>query len=101
MTRRAYHRPGLLPLPTPERRAIVQHLSMVSSALDADAADRSAGGWDGAVSLELRKASGSLRLVAAMVVIGAMSTRRARFWAEAASDYLDLVKRADRAGIIR
>jgi hypothetical protein len=94
--------PSRYPIPTPERRAIVQRLSALTAELDAEAASRiRGGGWNNAVRHELRRAAGSLRLVATLIVNGSMSTERARFWTAAAQDYLQLVRRADRSGIIR
>lgn len=95
-------RATLYPMPSPERRRIVQHLSTVALELDAEAKSRNvfAGQHNAMVRTELERSAGALRLVATLVIQGGMSTRKAKFWAVAATDYLKLVQRADRAGVI-
>jgi hypothetical protein len=95
-------RRALYPMPTPERRRIVQLLSEGASILDDEAASRRTadGRHNDIVRDELERASGTLRFVATLVVNGSMSTRKARFWMVATADYLKLVRRMDRRGII-
>lgn len=96
-------RQALYPMPTPQRRRIVQRLSEITRTLDDEAGLREIldGQHDRMIADELRRAAGSLRFVATLVVQGGMSTARASFWTVAASDYLALVQRADRSGVIR
>lgn len=89
------------PLPTPERRRIVQEFGEHARILDAEAARRAGGGThDAIVKHELMRSAGSIRLVATLVVNGSMSTRRAKFWLASSRAYLALVSRADRDGVI-
>lgn len=91
------------PLPSDARRHEVQQLGNLARALDDEAAARAE--WRGyhnaEVRDELRRAAGTVRLVATLVVQGGMSDARARFWITAGRDYLRLVRRADRRGVIR
>lgn len=90
------------PLPTAERRSIVQKLSDYARGLEAEADDRRGlGSWNGVVRDELRRAAGAVRLVATLVLNGSMSMRKAKFWLKATDDYVRLVRRADRRGVIR
>lgn len=96
-------RRALYPMPTPERRRIVQLLSSAAGILDDEAAARrtSDGTHNDIVRAELERAAGALRFVATLVVNGSMSTRKARFWMIATRDYLRLVRRMDQRGVIR
>lgn len=93
----------LYPLPSPERRRIVQLLADAALELDAEVAERQPGEGihNDTVRGELMRAAGALRFVATLIINGSMSERRARFWMAATADYLELVRRADRRGIIR
>lgn len=92
----------LYPLPTAERRSIVQKLSDYARSLDDEAdARRGLGSWNDVVRDELRRAAGAVRLVATLVLNGSMSIRKAKFWLKATADYVRLVERADRKGVIR
>jgi hypothetical protein len=95
-------RRGMYPLPSPERRRIVQHISAIALELDAEAKARKLGegSHNAVVRAELERAAGALRFVATLIIQGGMSTRRAKFWMVAASNYLNLVQRVDRAGVI-
>lgn len=91
------------PLPSPERRQIVQHLSAIARTLDDEAEARkfSAGLHNAVVLREIARSAGQVRFIATLVVQGGMSIRRAKFWLVAASDYLNLVQRSDQRGVIR
>jgi hypothetical protein len=92
------------PLPTPQRRRIVQQLGHLARELDGEVEGRrefGSGVWQDTVTTELQRSAGTVRLVATLVLQGAMSTPRAGFWLAATRDYLKLVRRADLSGVIR
>lgn len=90
------------PLPTEERRAIVQELAQHARALDAEAEARVNGGsHNHTVRHELLNSSAAIRLVSTLIVQGNMSTRKARFWLVSTRNYMAMVQSADRAGVIR
>jgi hypothetical protein len=89
------------PLPSPERRTLVQIISDNARELDAEAAARREGAHELTVRNELMRAAGVLRLVATLIVQGRMSTRQAKFWMVAAAEYLNMVQRTDERGVIR
>lgn len=90
------------PIPTPERRRIVQKLSELAIELDTDAENRRGrGGHNAMVRDELIQSAISLRLVSTLIVQGAMSTPKARLWVASAIAYMKLVRRADNRGVIR
>ena len=90
------------PLPTAERRAIVQELAQHARDLDAEAESRRNGGsHNHTVRHELLNSAAAVRLVSTLIVQGNMSTRKARFWLVSTRNYMQLVKRADRTGVIR
>lgn len=92
----------LYPIPTAERRSMVQLLADYARALDSEAQARvGLGSWNATVRTELMRAAGTIRFVATLIVNGSMSDRRARFWLKATDDYLALVRRADSRGVIR
>lgn len=96
-------KPARYPLPGAERRVIIQELAELARALDAEAESRlpKLGTWNDVVHLELARAAGVVRLVATLLVNGSMSDRRGHFWLVASRDYLRLVRRADKGGVIR
>lgn len=99
------------PLVTPERRAIVQRLAALALELDDEVRKRTVqaeqdrlhdlGSWNAMISDELARAAGTVRFVATLIIQGAMSTMRARFWLASTQSYLRLVRSADRSGTIR
>lgn len=90
------------PVPTPERRRIVQELSEHARSLDAEAEARKSGGsHNSVVRHELLNSAAVIRLVSTLIVQGGMSTQKARFWLASTRDYMKLVDRADSTGVIR
>lgn len=99
------------PIPTPERRRIVQKLSELAAELDAAAEHRGAmaaederqrlGTHNAMVADELKQSAISLRLVSTLIVQGGMATGKARMWVASAIAYMKLVRLADNRGVIR
>jgi len=90
------------PIPTDERRRIVQALGQVARDLDDEASTRRGkGSHNGIVRDELMRAAGVVRLVATLVLNGSYTTQRAKFWVVASADYLRIVQRLDERGVIR
>ena len=90
------------PLPTEKRRRIVQELSEIAQACDAEAQSRiGLGSHNNVVRHELLNSAAALRLVCTLIVQGGMSTKRAEFWLVSARQYMSLVQSADRTGVIR
>jgi hypothetical protein len=92
------------PIATPQRRRIVQSLGELARELDAEVEARvefGGGVWNDMVITELRRAAGTIRFVATLVVNGSMPTPTALFSLTSAKAYLALVRRADLAGVIR
>lgn len=90
------------PVPTPERRRIVQELSEFARQLEVEADMRFSGfgSHDQTVRHELLNSAAAVRIVCTLIVQGGMSTNKARFWLVAVRDYMKLVNRADRHGVI-
>lgn len=92
----------MYPVPTEERRKITQELAEHARTLDAEAdARRTGGSHNHLVRHELLNSAAAIRLVSTLIIQGGMSTRKARFWLVAVRDYMKLVSRADRRGVIR
>lgn len=91
------------PLPTPERRRITQRLTDLAATIDAEAKDRAGSGgvWNDIVRHELLRSAGTVRFVLTLIVNGSMSTSQAKFWLKATADYVRMIQRADRAGVIQ
>lgn len=90
------------PIPTAERRRIVQELSEYARQLESEADRRFSGveSHEQTVRHELLNSVAAIRLVCTLIVQGNMSTNKARFWLVAVRDYIKLVNRADRHGVI-
>lgn len=91
------------PVPTPERRQITQKLAALASTLTDEANDRegNGGAWNDIVRHELLRSAGTVRFVTTLIVNGSMSTSQAKFWLKATRDYVNMIRRADKAGVIR
>lgn len=95
-------RPAYYPLPTPDRREVVQIISDNARELDAEAELRRGGvAHNATVRHELMRAAGVLRFVATLIIQGAMPTAEAKFWMVAAAEYVRTVHRTDQRGVIR
>jgi hypothetical protein len=101
---------SLYPIPTPERRRIVQKLAELAAELDAEVRHRTVsaeadgrhdmGSWNAMVADELARSAGTIRFVATLIIQGGMSTTKARFWLASTVSYIKLVRRADNRGVI-
>ena len=99
------------PIPTPERRRIVQKLGELAAELDYEVDRRTEmadadwkmkhGSHNAMVRDELQQSAISLRIVATLIVQGGMSTGKARYWVASAVAYMKLVRLADNQGVIR